>query len=154
MSRLRPFFSLILVSLATLLVSCGGPNVAATPPTYSPAQLETIEQYLPKIVAVEERSAELQQLIQEKDWIDVDNFIHGPMTEAKLNMQYVTSNLLAGEQKQARKILREMSNNLVKIYDAAKVANQAQALNSYNAAFADIDKFLDLIPQNTSSDEA
>ena len=155
MSRLRPFFALILVSLATLLVSCGGPSVATAPPTYTPAQLERIQEYVPKIVAVKERSAELQKLIEKKDWINVDNFIHGPMTEAKLNMKYVASNLLPGEQKQARKLLQEMSKNLVKIYDAAKEADRAQALNSYDAAFADIYKFLDLVPEtNAAADEA
>lgn len=154
MPRLRPIFSLILVSLATLLISCGGPNVAATPPTYTPEQLEKIQEYSPKIVAVKERSAELQELIEDKDWINVDNFIHGPMTEAKLNMKYLASNLLPEQQKSAQKILREMSSNLVKIYDAAKEADIQQALNSYDAAFADIDKFLDLVPENTASDEA
>lgn len=154
MPRLRPIFSLILVSLATLLISCGGPNVAATPPTYTPEQLQKIQEYAPKIVAVQERSAELQELIEDKDWINVDNFIHGPMTEAKLNMKYLASNLLPEQQKSAQKILREMSSNLVKIYDAAKEADIQQALNSYDAAFADIYKFLDLVPENTASDEA
>ncbi|MEM9923769.1 MAG: photosystem II protein PsbQ [Cyanobacteria bacterium P01_D01_bin.50] len=154
MSRLRPIFSLILVSLATLLISCGGPNVAATPPTYTSSQIETIQEYAPKIIAVKERSAELQKLIQDKDWIDVDNFIHGPITEAKFNMNYITSNLLPEQQKSARNIVRDMSNNLSKLYDAAKESNLQQALNSYDAAFADINKFLDLLPENTASGEA
>ncbi|NJM19084.1 MAG: photosystem II protein PsbQ [Richelia sp. RM2_1_2] len=151
MSRLRPIFSLILVSLATLLISCGSANVAATPPTYTPLQIEKIQEYAPKVVAVQERSAELQKLIQNQDWINVGNFIHGPMTEVKLNMSYIVSNLLPEQQKEARKIAREMFNNLVKIDQAANEGNSRKALSAYDAAFADINQFLDLLPANTIS---
>jgi photosystem II protein PsbQ len=153
MSRLRPVFSLILVSLATLLISCGGPNVAVAPPTYTPSQIEKIQEYVPDIVAVQERGSELQKFIQTNDWGDVDTFIHGPMAEARLNMNFIVSNLLPEQQKQARKIVRDMFNNLVKIDQAAKQGNSQLALNAYNAAFADIDQFLNLIPAKTVSDE-
>ncbi len=149
MSRLRPIFSLILVSLATLLISCGGPNVAATPPTYTSLQIEKIQEYVPEVVAVQERAAELQKLIQNQDWTNVSNFIHGPVAEAKLNMNYIISNLLPDRQKEARKVAREMFNNLVKIDQAAKEANPQKALSYYSAAFTDIEKFLDLLPKNT-----
>ncbi|MBV6621839.1 MAG: photosystem II protein PsbQ [Rivularia sp. (in: Bacteria)] len=154
MSRLRPLFSLILISLATLLISCGGPNVAATPPTYTQSQIEKIQEYVPEIVAVQERGAELQKLIQNRDWIDVGTFIHGPMAEARLNMNYIVSNLLPEQQKPARKLVRDMFNNLVKIDQAAGEGNSGQALNAYDAAFADINQFLDLMPTKSVSDEA
>ena len=147
MPRLRPIFSIILVSLATLLISCGGPNVAVAPPTYTPSQIEKIQEYVPEIVDVRERGAELQKYIQNRDWIDVSNFIHGPMTEARFNMNYIVSNLLPEDQKQARKLVRETFNNLVKIDQAADKANAPQALTSFDAAFADIDQFLNLLPQ-------
>lgn len=152
MSRLRPVFSLILVSLATLLISCGGPNVATTPPTYTPSQIQKIQEYVPEIVTVQERSTELQKLIQNQDWINVGNFIHGPMTEVKLNMNYIVSNLLPEQQKEARRIIREMFNNLLKIDQAAGEGNSIKALNAYDAVFGDIKRFLDLIPANTLSD--
>ncbi len=154
MSRLRPLFSLILVSLATLLISCGSPNVAVTPPTYTELQIQKIQEYVPEIVAVKERSSELKKLIQNNDWVDVGTFIHGPMTEARLNMNYVVANLLPEQQKAGRKIVRDMFNNLVKIDQAAGEGDSRTALNAYDAAFADIYKFLDLVPENTVSDEA
>ncbi|AFY53260.1 photosystem II protein PsbQ [Rivularia sp. PCC 7116] len=154
MSRLRPLFSLILISLATLLFSCGGPNVAVAPPSYTPSQIEKIQEYVPEIVAVQERGSELQKLIQNRDWIDVGTFIHGPMAEARLNMNFIVSNLVPEQQKQARKIVRDMFNNLVKIDQAADERNSSQALSAYDAAFADINQFLDLIPAKSVSDEA
>ena len=96
MSRLRPVFSLILVSLATLLISCGGPNVATAPPSYTPSQIEKIQEYVPDLVAVKDRGSELQKLIENEDWIDVGTFIHGPITEAKLNMNFIVYNLNCG----------------------------------------------------------
>lgn len=154
MSRLRPVFSLILVSLATLLISCGGPNVAVAPPSYTPSQIEKIQEYVPEIVAVQERGSELEKLIQNEDWIDVGTFIHGPMTEARLNMNFIVSNLVPEQQKQARKIVRDMFNNLVKIDQAADAGSSRQALTAYDAVFSDISQFLDLLPAKTVSDEA
>jgi len=154
MSRLRPVFSLILVSLATLLISCGGPNVAVAPPSYTQSQIQKIQEYVPEIVAVQERGSELQKLIQNKDWIDVGTFIHGPMAEARLNMNFIISNLVPEQQKEARKIVRNTFNNLVKIDQAADERNSQKALAAYDAAFGDISQFLDLIPAQTVPDEA
>ncbi|MEM1393907.1 MAG: photosystem II protein PsbQ [Cyanobacteria bacterium P01_D01_bin.116] len=154
MSRLRPVFSLILVSLATLLISCGGPNVAVAPPSYTQSQIQKIQEYVPEIVAVQERGSQLQKLIQNQDWIDVGTFIHGPMAEARLNMNFIISNLVPEQQKEARKIVRDTFNNLVKIDQAADERNSQKALAAYNATFSDISKFLDLIPAKTVPDEA
>ncbi|AFY31235.1 photosystem II protein PsbQ [Calothrix sp. PCC 7507] len=149
MARQRSIFSLILVILATFLISCGGPSVAVTPPTYTAAQLEKIQEYVPDIQAVRDRAEELQQLIKNQDWINVGNFIHGPITEAKLTLTYITPNLLPKEQPTARQITRDLFNHLIKIDQAAKVGNTQQALSNYKAAFADIDKFLELLPQTS-----
>jgi photosystem II protein PsbQ len=152
MARQRSILSLILVFLATFLISCGGPTVATAPPTYTTAQLEKIQEYVPDILAVRDRSQELQKLIQKNDWIYVGNFIHGPMTSAKENMSYITSNLLPKDQTQARKVTRDLFNHLVKIDQAAGDRNTQLALSNYKAAFADIDNFLELLPQTSKSE--
>jgi photosystem II protein PsbQ len=150
MSRQRSLLSLILVFLATFLISCGGPNVAKAPPTYTTDQLTIIQGYVPDIQAVRDRSEELKSLIQKNDWINVGNFIHGPITEAKFDITYVIPNLLPQDQPAARKIARDLFNHLVKIDQAATSGNTQLALNNYQAAFADIDKFLDLLPQTSN----
>ena len=98
MARQRSIFSLILVLLATLLISCGGPSATVAPPTYTATQLERIGEYVPKIQAVRDRADELRTLINKKDWIDVSNFIHGPMTEARSSMTYIIPNLVPSVQ--------------------------------------------------------
>jgi photosystem II protein PsbQ len=154
MARQRSVISLILVILATFLISCSSPSVAVAPPTYTPAQVAKIQEYLPDIQAVRDRSQELQQLIEKQDWIFVGNFIHGPITEARLNLTYITPNLLPKDQPTARQITRDLFNHLVKIDQATKTKNTQLALSNAKAAFADIDKFVQLLPKTNVPSEA
>lgn len=154
MARQRSIFSLLLVLLATFLISCGSPTTASAPPTYTTAQLERIQGYAPDIQAVRDRADELKNLIQRKEWIDVGNFIHGPFAEARLTMTYVTPNLLPKDQPTARQITKDLLNHLVKIDQAATASNTPLALSNYQAAFADVDKFLQLLPETSSQSEA
>ncbi|MEM7554303.1 MAG: photosystem II protein PsbQ [Cyanobacteria bacterium P01_A01_bin.84] len=147
MARKRSIFSLILVILATLLISCSGPTVKTAPPTYTPLQLQKLQEYAPDLEAVRDRSAELESLISKRDWRRVSNFIHGPMAEARLTMNYVARNLLPQDQKTARNISRDVFNNLVKIDKAAESGDSIKALNSYSTVFTDIDQFLKLLPE-------
>jgi len=147
MVRQRSVFSFFLVLLTTFLISCGGPGVAVAPPTYTAAQLERIQAYVPEIQAVRDRSQELKTLIQKGDWINVRNFIHGPITEARLNLTYVTPNLLPKDQPTARQITRDFFNHLVKLDKATSASNPQIALTNSQAAFADVDKFLQLLPK-------
>ena len=64
-------------------------------------QLEKIQEYLPQLLAVRDRSEELQELIRNNEWLKVGNFIHYPMAEARLTINYITSNLLPKEQSAA-----------------------------------------------------
>ncbi len=154
MARQRSILSLILVILATFLISCGSPSVATAPPTYTLAQLEKIQEYVPDILTVRDRSLELQRLIQTKQWINVGNFIHGPMAEARLHMNYIASNLLPKDQETARKVARNLFDHLVKIDQAAQAGISETALSNYQAAYTDIDKFLQLLPETRNQPEA
>jgi len=153
MLRQRSIVSSILVLLATFLISCGGPGVAVAPPTYTATQLERIQGYVPEIQAVRDRSEELKKFIQQKDWINVSNFIHGPIAEARLSMTYVAPNLLPKDQPTARQITRDLFNHLVKVNQAASSGNSQLASTNSQAAFADIDKFLQLLPETSSQVE-
>lgn len=151
MVRKHSILSLILVLLTTFLISCGSPSVATAPPTYTPAQVLKIQEYVPDIQVVRDRSQELKNLIQSGEWIKVGNFIHGPMTEARLNMTYVIPNLLPQDQSQARQLTKDLLSHLVKIDQAATGGNTSQALSAYKDAFADVDKFLQLVPAAVNS---
>lgn len=154
MARQRSIFSLILVLLSTFIISCGSPSAAVAPPTYTAAQIEKIQAYIPDIQTVRDRVGELETLIKKSDWIYVGNFIHGPITEAKLNLTFVIPNLLPQDQSAARQITKDFSNHLIKIDQAAKAGNTQLALSNYQAVVTDLDKFLQLVPKASSSSEA
>lgn len=147
MGRQRTIFSLILVIVATFLFGCSGPTVAKAPQTYTTNQLQKIQEYSTEVISVRDRGPELEDLIEKQDWRRVGNFIHGPMTEARLKVNYIASNLLPQEQKEARKISRDMLNYLIKIDKAAESGDRFEALNSYSAVYADIERFLKLLPE-------
>jgi len=148
MARSRSILSLILVIVATFLISCGSPTVAKVAPTYNSAQIEQVQQYVPEIVALRDRTtSELQKLIQNREWIDVSNFIHGPLGELRMQMTYVTRNLLPQDQGLARQATRDLFDHLVKIYQAAQNSDYQQATLNYREALADIDTFLQTVPK-------
>ncbi len=123
-------------------------SVATPPPTYTAAQIESIQPYLPDVLVVRDRLTELKNLIKTGDWVFVGNFIHGPMTEARFNLTYITPYLLPKDQVVARQTTKDLLNHLVKLDRAATEANTEQALTNYQSAVADIDKFLQLIPKS------
>ncbi len=148
MARYRSLLSLILVIVATFLVSCGSPTVATAPQTYTVAQIEQIQRYVPEIVALRDRtSRELQRSIQRRDWIDVSNFIHGPLGELRLEMINVSRKLLPKDQERASQLSRDFFDNLVKIDQAAKDGQYQRAALNYREALADVDAFLQLVPK-------
>ena len=132
------------------MISCNSPTIATVPPSYTAAEVAKIQEYVPGIQMVRDRSPELQNLITTGEWVKVGNFIHGPMTEARLNMTYIIPNLAKQNQAQARQISKDLLNDLVKIDQAAATGNTSLALNKYQEVFADIDKFLELVPEKTT----
>lgn len=151
MVRSRSIVSLILAIVAVFLVSCGGPTAAKLPQTYTPVQIEQIQEYLPDIVSLRNRMSEIPIMIQRRDWIGVRNFIHGPLGELRLKMTYVTRNLLPSQQKAAREVTRQLFDDLVKVEQAIEESNTQGAVRNYQATLADINKFLDLVPQQAQS---
>jgi len=152
MAHYRSILSLILVIVATLIVSCGNPAVAKVPQTYTEAQIQQIEQYVPEIVALRDRMDEIPASLQRRDWINVNNFIHGPLGELRMKMIYVTRKLLPQDQEKARQATKDLFDHLVKIEQAAQQSNSQATLLNYRAALADINTFLQLIPQPSESE--
>lgn len=151
MVRYRSILSLILVIVATFLVSCGSPTAGKVTETYTSAQIQQIQQYVPEVLALRDRmTREVQTLVNRKDWTDIVNFIHGPLGELRLQMTYVTRNLLPKDQDKARQLTRDLFDNLVKLDQAAQQGDAKRVVLNYREALGDIDAFLQLIPQPSS----
>ncbi|MDC0832009.1 photosystem II protein PsbQ [Geitlerinema sp. CS-897] len=151
MSRYRSILAGLLVCVAVFLVSCGGPATVEAP-TYTPETLERIQSYSTEVTELRDRMGELEDLIDARDWVDVDNFIHGPLGTLRQDMSLINRNLLPDEQRQGRDLARNLFRHLEEINLAAKERDYAQAVQNYRESLADFDAFLDILPKsNTAS---
>lgn len=145
MGRFRPILGILLAFLATCLVACGGP-AAKEPTTYTPAILQQVELYSPRVAALRDRFPELEGYIRDQDWVNVQSFIHGPMGELRTRVNRLAATLLKKEQPQAQAIAQELYVHLERLDEAAVKGQQVIAGQEYRNALDDFDSFLSLIP--------
>jgi photosystem II protein PsbQ len=145
MSLFRPLISLLLVCIAVLVVSCSDGNVKA--PTYSDAQLASIQQASNSVEKIKSRLPELEAYIDKQDWNNVRSFIHGPLGELRSRMVVVSRALLPAQQSQALALGKEVFGHLNKIDVAAANNNQILAASNYSEALKDFQAFNDLLPE-------
>lgn len=133
--------------VAFVLVSCGGPSTVAVPPTYTEAQLQKIQQYLPEIQSAAARLDNLGDAIQGQNWQEVRSTIRGPFGSLIQDLKYVTSHLLPADQKVAQQVSRSIFQDFIGIDQAAAATNVEAALRSFDSAAKDIEAFLGVLPE-------
>jgi photosystem II protein PsbQ len=148
MGKIRSIISAALALIMVLMVGVHSVEAAKVkkPATYTPEQLEQIQQYATDLQALRERLPELGTLIQESDWTFTQNFIHGPLGELRVKMQNLARTLLPDAQPNARKLAKEVFNHLVSLDLAAQNSKAAIADREYGAVLEDFDAFLALVP--------
>jgi photosystem II protein PsbQ len=147
MTSLRAILSVILVLVATLLVSCGNPQATQIPTTYSAEKIEQLQVFVEPIAAAQEKLSELQNLIAAENWVDTRTLIHGPLGQLRKDMLTLSASLLPKDQKQATELSREVFGHLERLDAAAQARNLSQAETQFQEARRDFDTFLNLIPQ-------
>ncbi|MEB3283451.1 MAG: photosystem II protein PsbQ [Lyngbya sp.] len=154
MKRYRSILACLLAFVMAFIVGCGSPQVKE-PPTYSDAQLQQIQKYESDILGLRDRmTTELPAYINTSKWVEVDNFVHGPLGTLLQEMNYLTKNLLPNDQPPARKLSREVFEHLLQVGEAAEKADRSLAASSYQAALEDLDAFLNLVPQASQAPKA
>ena len=148
MAIIRSILPLILVLVTTLLVSCGGPQAAKVPPTYTSQQIEQIENFLVPVKESREQMKRLENLIDQEDWIDTDNLIHGPLGSLRRDLRYLSDTLLPQDQKRAKQIAQDLFADIERLDAAAKDRSYNRAVQQYNQALRDFDSLLNLIPSS------
>ena len=146
MSRLRSLLSLVLVLVATVLVSCSSPQVEI-PTTYSPEKIAQLQVYATPIAEARERMETLQGLIADQNWVDTQTYIHGPLGQLRQEMLGLSRSLLPKDQDKAAALAKEVFGDLERLDAAAKDKISSQAQIQFQEAIADFDNFFDLIPQ-------
>lgn len=146
MRRFRSLVALCLVLMTTFLVSCGSAPPVAKGPLYSPTQLEQIRKSSAEVQELRDRLVELPPLVQQQEWIDVGNFIHGPLGELRTRMSRLSRSLVPEAQASAAKAAKDVFGHLNAIDEAAQKRDATKALKNYNEALKDFDAFFNLIP--------
>ncbi len=148
MIRKKSLVTWMIALLAVLMVSCSSGVAKVT--TYSPEQLTKIADYTTNLVVYRDRMDRLNELIQKKEWVNVDTYIHGPLGALRSQATYLTQNLLLPKDRdQVLNAAREIFEHLEKIDVAANNTNYNLAVTNYQEAVKDLENFLDLIPKSS-----
>jgi photosystem II protein PsbQ len=146
MTRPRSIFALMMAFLMAFLVSCSSVE-AKVPTTYTTAQIQQIQRYVPTLTEFRSRMDKLGTLIQQRNWVDTRTYIHGPLGDLRNTMKTVSASLLPKSQQQAVDLTKSLFADLVNIDLAAKDLDYAKVTASYQKAVNDFDTFLQLIPK-------
>jgi photosystem II protein PsbQ len=147
MPRFRSILSILLVLVTTLLVSCGSPQSAKIPTTYSPEKIAELQVFAAPIAEAREKMSTLKEFISEENWTDTRTFIHGPLGLLRQQMLGLSRSLLPKDQKRAVALSKELFGDFERIDTAAKERNAYQAQTQYREAVEDFDAFLNLVPK-------
>lgn len=146
MKIFRPILSLILVLATTLLVSCGGPS-ASEPPTYTAEKLQKVKTYRIPLDIARQRIPELGEYIANEDWVNADNFLHGPLGSIRRDLTYLSNTLLPDEQEPALNTAKDIFKHFENIDAAVSDNDYTTAINQYKEVVTDLDAYASLIPE-------
>ncbi len=107
MRILRSLLSLMLVLVATVLVSCSSPT-ASVPEVYTPEKLQTIKIYRIPVDIAKEEIFTLSGLISDQNWTDVKSSIHGPLGILRRDLRYLSEALLPDDKEKSLEIAEDL----------------------------------------------
>ena len=145
MKQYRAVVGILLAAIATFLVSCSG-GTEAVVPTYTPEKISQLQNYVGRIEQARDRLPELERYIQKDNWVNVDNFTHGPLGQLKPQIVRLTSQLLPEDQKKAKAIAEEISGHLQNLDAASQERNYKDAIFQFEEFKTDFDTLLGIVP--------
>jgi len=146
MRRYRAVVGVLLAAIATFLVSCGG-GPEAVAPTYTPEKIAQLQNYVNRIEASRERLPELEQYIEKDNWVNVDNFTHGPLGQLRAQLLRLSAQLLPADQPKAKLLSEEILEHLQNIDEASSERNYNEAISQYRQFVDDFDALLSVVPE-------
>ncbi len=145
-SLMRSMMSICLVAIATLLVSCSSGGKAAVPVTYTDAQLSQISIYAGRIQSSKDRLPELADYIRTKNWVNVDNFIHGPLGNLRESMNRLAFQLLPEDKAALLAAADKISVDLENMSSAVGTYDFNATNNAYAKFASDLSVLLNSVP--------
>lgn len=150
MRRFRAVLGVLLAAVATFLVSCSsGP--AAVAPTYTPEKIAQLQNYVGRLEASRDRLPELLDYIEKDNWVNVDNFTHGPLGQLRSQLLRLSNQLLPADQAKAKQLSEEILDHLQDLDSASQDRNYGVAISEYRGFLGDFDALLDFVPEDARS---
>lgn len=143
----RAVVGVLLAAIATFLVSCGGAPEAVAP-TYTPEKIAQLQNYVNRIEASRERLPELLGYIEKDNWVNVDNFTHGPLGQLRAELLRLSGQLLPADQPKAKLLSEEILEHLQNIDEASNDRDYGTAITQYRQFVDDFDALLSVVPED------
>lgn len=153
MRRYRAVVGVLLAAIATFLVSCGG-GPEAVAPTYTPEKISQLQNYVNRVEAARERLPELANYIEKDNWVNVDNFTHGPLGQLRSELTRLSGQLLPADQEKAKGLSADILGHLQNIDEASDARNYEKAIAQYREFVGDFDAFLSIVPEEARQQAA
>ncbi len=127
-------------------MSCGsGPTAVA--PTYTPEKIAQIQTYVGRIEANRIRLPDLERYIEKDNWVNVDNFTHGPLGQLRSELSRLSSQLLPADQSKAKALSEDILGHLQKLDEASANRDYSGAIAQYREFVGDFDALLSVVPE-------
>ncbi len=146
MRRYKAVVGILLAAIATFLVSCGG-GPEAVAPTYTPEKITQLTSYVSRLESSRNRFPELLNYIEKDNWINVDNFTHGPLGQLRTELQRLSGQLLPDDQPKAKALSEEILGHLQNLDEASQTRNSGEALAQYREFVGDFEALLSIVPE-------
>ncbi|MGB3788587.1 MAG: photosystem II protein PsbQ [Phormidesmis sp.] len=146
MRRYKAVVGILLAAIATFLVSCGG-GPEAVAPTYTPEKIAQLTSYVSRLESSRNRFPELLNYIEKDNWINVDNFTHGPLGQLRSELQRLSAQLLPDDQPKAKALSNEILGHLQNLDEASQARNPGEALAQYREFVGDFEALLSIVPE-------
>ena len=146
MRRYKAVVGGLFAAIASLLVSCGG-GPEAVAPTYTPEKLAQLTSYVSRLEANRDRLPELLNYIEKDNWVNVDNFTHGPLGQLRAQMLRLSNQLLPVDQPKAKALSEEILGHLQSLDEASQVRDYSGAIAQYREFVGDYEALLSIVPE-------
>ncbi len=147
MRRYRAVVGVLIAAIATFLVSCGSAPEAVAP-TYTPEKISQLQNYVNRVEIARERLPELENYIEKDNWVNVDNFTHGPLGQIRSELTRLSNQLLPVDQPKAKLVTEDILGHLQNIDEASQTRNYSNAISQYREFVDDFDAFLSIVPED------
>ncbi|MGF1601297.1 MAG: photosystem II protein PsbQ [Thermosynechococcaceae cyanobacterium] len=142
------FYRSILISIVVLVtwftLSLRLPEVAALERSQLGTDFSQTQQYAMRLMPLQVRFLELESLVKDKNWSEVQSFLRGPLGDLEVRLRFLENSFSLSQRGEASKRIDNLSEYLAQLDSSAVVGNQQQSLEKFYALVTEFNEVLSL----------